>query len=126
MVELTLEQAIAKVMALADATEADLDFITDLLQASAGIGPAGEIVYRHWYTTARKLQVDLDKQALTAADGASFTNYTTPIRTYLDLQLGIDLSTPLIVPPGFTAIEALNQLCGCSDGKAWIMSAFTV
>lgn len=126
MAYLTLQQAIAKTTALADATEADLDFITDLLQASAGRDTLDAIVYRHWYVTARKLQVDLDKQALTAADGANFTGYTTPIRTYLDLQLGIDLSTPLAVPPGFTAIEALNQLCGCSDGKAWIMSAFTV
>lgn len=128
--QLTLAQAIAKVQILADApTDNDIEFISDLLELSAGIDQLGERVYRFYYVAARRLQTNLEIQALSAAEqGIKFTGQAVPIQTYLNLQLGIDLSTPLIVPPGFTAIEALNELCGCGSGGggAIAMSAFVV
>ncbi len=154
---LTLAQAIAKVQILADApSETDAEFISDLLQASAGINLAakaayeatalmpavvnplyteddlkdlqGGVTYRYYYVAARRLQTNLEIQAITKADGGvEFTGQIRPIETYLNLQLGIDLSTPLVVPPGFTAIEALKELCGCKGGgSALAMSAFVV
>ena len=155
--QLTLAQAIAKVQILADApTDQDVEFISDLLQASAGINLTAKavfeattltnavvnplyseddlvafragITYRYYYVAARRLQTNLEIQAITKAEqGVEFTGQAKPIETYLNLQLGIDLSTPLIVPPGFTAIEALNELCGCKGGTgALAMSAFVV
>lgn len=126
---LTLAQAIAKVQILADApTDNDTEFISDLLEYSVGINPIGAKVYRYYYAAARRLQTNLEIQALSKAEnGIQFTGQIRPIETYLNLQLGIDLSTPLIVPPGFTAIEALNQLCGCKGSSgALVMSAFVV
>jgi hypothetical protein len=154
---LTLVQAIAKVQVLADATEeTDVEFISDLLQASAGINLtakaafeatalmspvanqlysedelaafAAGTTYRTYYVAARRLQTNLEIQALSKAEqGVTFTGQIRPIETYLNLQLGIDLSTPLIVPPGFTTIEALNELCGCKGGgSALAMSAFVI
>jgi hypothetical protein len=127
---LTLAEAIAKVQVLADApTDQDIEFISDLLEVSAGINPAGELVYRFYYVAARRLQTNLEIQAITKAEGGvELTGQIRPIETYLNLQLGIDLSTPLIVPPGFTAIEAKNELCGCGSGGsgALLMSAFVV
>lgn len=126
---LTLVQAIAKVKVLADApTDQDSEFISDLLEYSAGINPIGAIVYRYYYVAARRLQTNLEIQALSKAEnGVEFTGQIRPIETYLNLQLGIDLSTPLIVPPGFTAIEALKQLCGCKGNSgALAMSVFVV
>jgi hypothetical protein len=127
---LTLAQAIAKVQILADApTDNDIEFISDLLQISAGLNIAkGEVVYRTYYVAARRLQTNLEIQLLSKAEqGIEFTGQIRPIETFLNLQLGIDLSTPLIVPPGFTAIEALAELCGCKGGgSALAMSAFVV
>lgn len=127
---LTLAQAIAKVQTLADApSDIDVEFITDLLELSAGIDPKGLLVYRFYYVAARRLQTNLEIQALSQAEqGVKFTGQVTPIQTLLNLQLGIDLSIPLIVPPGFTAVEALNELCGCGSGGggAIAMSAFVV
>jgi len=154
---LTLAQAIAKVQVLADAPEeTDVEFISDLLQVSAGINLtakaafeatslmssvanplysedelaafAAGITYRTYYVAARRLQTNLEIQALSKAEqGITFTGQAKPIETYLNLQLGLDLSTPLIVPPGFTAIEALNELCGCKGGGgALAMSAFVI
>jgi hypothetical protein len=129
MALLTLPQAIAKAQLLADALlEQDIEFISDLLELSAGIDPSGAIVYRYYYVAARRLQTNLEIQALSKAeDGVTFTGQAIPIETLLNLQLAIDLSIPLIVPQGFSASEALNQLCGCgTGGKATIMSAFVV
>lgn len=126
---LTLAQAIAKVQILADALdETDTEFISDLLEVSAGINGLGQVVYRYYYTAARRLQTNLEIQALSKAEnGIEFTGQIRPIETYLQLQLGVDLSTPLMVPPGFTAIEALSQLCGCEgNAKALAMSAFVI
>lgn len=126
---LTLAQAIAKAQVLADAPTAnDVEFLSDLMEVSAGIDPLGRTVYRYYYAAARRLQTNLEIQALSKADGGvEFTGQATPIETYLNLQLGIDLSTPLIVPPGFTAVEAINDLCGCKGGGGSLtMSAFVV
>ena len=126
---LTLAEAIAKVQTLADAqTPEDSEFVSDLLELSAGIDPDGVKVYRFYYVTARRLQTNLEIQALSSAEGGvKFTGQVRPIETYLQLQLGIDLSVPLTVPPGFTAVEALNDLCGCEGGDRTLnMSAFVV
>lgn len=126
---LTLAEAIAKVQTLADAqTPEDSEFVSDLLELSAGIDPDGVKVYRFYYVTARRLQTNLEIQALSSAEGGvKFTGQVRPIETYLQLQLGIDLSVPLTVGAGFTAVEALNDLCGCEGGGRTLnMSAFVV
>lgn len=125
---LSLEQAVAKAAVLADApTEQDVEFMTDLMLPSAGKTKDGVTVYRYYYVAARRLQTQLEMQAITEDSGTKLTGYALPIETLLNLQLAIDLSTPLIVPIGFSAQEALNQLCGCSGGSsATIMSVFVV
>lgn len=125
---LSLEQAVAKASILADApNEQDLEFIADLMLPSAGKTTEGVTVYRYYYVAARRLQTQLEMQAIKKDSGTELTGYVVPIETLLNLQLAIDLSTPLVVPLGFSAQEALNQLCGCGGGSsATIMSAFVI
>lgn len=124
---LSLEQAVAKAAVLADApTDIDIEFMTDLMIPSAGKTREGVTVYRFYYVAARRLQTNLEAQAITKDSGTELTGYITPITTLLNLQLAIDLSTPLIVPLGFSAQEAINQLCGCGSTGTPIMSVFTI
>lgn len=128
MANLTLEEAIAKAQMLADAPlEQDVEFLSDLLIASAGVTAGGLLVYRYYYAAAKRLQTNLEVHALSDAEnGVKFTGQAVPIEALLNLQLAIDLSIPLSVPAGFTAVEALKQLCGCGSGGAIAMSAFVV
>lgn len=131
VVALTLPQAIAKAAVLADApTAQDAEFMSDLMIASAGvIKDTTTVIYRYYYVAARRLQTNLEAQAITEDSGTKLTGYALPIQTLLNLQLAIDTGVPLDVPVGFSAAQALNELCGCGSGGsggAAIMSAFVI
>lgn len=100
------------------------------LPLTAGTSPVGsQMHFRPFYVAAQVLQQNPDEQAISEAKGVKFTNYVKVIESWLGFQKAYDLSNALIIPPGMTAQEALDRLCGCSDegfGGVNLMSAYVV
>ena len=79
----------------------------------------GITYYRPYYVAARHIQRNRLDQAIKSADGATFTNLETMVRSFLEEQLALDLANDWTVPDGFSAQNAINALCGCkSNGSA--------
>lgn len=89
------------------ATTADDDWLTELLQMSAGVA-GGVTHYRPYYCAAKLLEQKLASQTISEADGAKFTGLAKPIASLLGLQAAYDSSNGLTVPVGFEASPA-NQ-----------------
>jgi hypothetical protein len=95
-----LDEALARARERADASPSDNEYLTELLQASAGISKSDDRpVYRPFYVAAKFLEQARADQELTEASGAKFTGMAIPIKSLLDQQAAID--NGLIVPIGF-------------------------
>jgi hypothetical protein len=103
---LDLDEALdrAKERSQGQATTADDDYLTELLQMSAGIDAAEVVHYRPFLAAARLLEQKLAAQTLASADGAVFTGLSKPIESLLQLQAAYDSANALVVPAGFEAI----------------------
>lgn len=111
---------------ITDITDAvKLILIEQNLIDSAGILNAAPY-YRPYYVAARQLQRNRQDQSLKQADGATFTNLETMIRSLLEEQKAIDVSKGLEIPPGYSADEAIDQLCGCKDSDRNAINPMTM
>ncbi len=84
---------------------ADDDFLSNLLELSAGVSPAIGTVYRIYYVAAKYLQQLRSQHILSEGDGAKFTGLAVPIASLFDLQASEDAALGLIIPPGFESIS---------------------
>lgn len=75
----------------------------------------GVPVYRPYYVAARQIQRNRPDQALKQAEGATFTGLDVMIRSLLLEQKAIDLKMGLEIAAGYSADEAIRQMCGCDD-----------
>jgi hypothetical protein len=79
--------------------------VATLLTESAVIDSNGVTQYRPYYVVAKLLEQASVHQQLSSADGVVFTGMAVPIKSYLDLQLGMDLKNGWAIPAGFESIE---------------------
>lgn len=103
---LDLDEALdrAKERTQGQATTADDDWLTELLEMSAALDPDEVTHFRPYFAAAKLLEQKLSAQLVESADGATFTGLATPIASLLLLQAGYDSANGLAVPPGFEAV----------------------
>ena len=107
---LALTAALTRAKERASASDAADDFLTELLQMSAGT--AGEIVhYRPFICAARWLEQNRRDQTVAEGDGAKFTGQSKPIRSLYDTQLSYDRANNLTIPEGWEVPIELTSLC---------------
>lgn len=112
--------ALARAMELSQ--EADYDnraaFAGEINKMSAGSIGAITIyrpMYNAGYLIATSLEID-HLEAATGEVGAKFRDRQSQAQKLFEMQLAIDRSTPeIVIPPGFSAIEALARFCGCNS-----------
>ena len=83
---------------------ADDDFLTQILNLSAGKNSGGVTVFRIYFSAAKYLQQARSQHILSEGDGAKFTGLAVPIASLFDLQASEDSALGLVVPPGFESI----------------------
>lgn len=110
-----LEQCKTFVSQITDISDVvKLILIEQGLSDSAGL--LGDVpVYRPYYVAATQIQRNRSDQALKQAEGVTFTNLEVMIRSLLLEQRAIDLRLDLEIAPGYSADEAIRQMCGCGD-----------
>ena len=90
-------------------TDADDQFLTALLELSAGVDPDNITRYRIYYVAARWLQQPGSIHVLEQAErGVRFTGLAVPIASLLGLQASTDAALNLSVPEGFESEPDLN------------------
>lgn len=101
--------ALSRAKERADASDSDDEFLTLLLNASAGTEiTTGLTCYRPFYAAARFLLQSRRDQMATSADGMAFTGMIRPIVDLLQLQRALDEG--LEIPAGFSADELLSTV----------------
>lgn len=101
MAYLILQGALERARERANAPALADSYLTELLQMSAGMAPGEIIHYRPFICAARWLEQNRKDQTIRVADGATFTNQATPIRSLYELQLAYDLANSLTIPIGW-------------------------
>lgn len=101
---LTLESALNRAKERSGATSADDEFLTEILELSAGKDALGQTHYRPYYCGAKWLEQNLSAQTLIEDDGTKFTGLAKPIASLLNFQAAYDAAQGLTVPDGFEAI----------------------
>lgn len=127
-----LTQALAFVKELTSISDRDT-ILTQKLKISAGklkaeteiegdVLPAGTVIYRSYYVSAKALQQNRKDVSVKQADGVTFSNLVGMIDSLMDEQLAIDTSLDLEVPPGFVATTDLDGSMNTAGGSIPVMS----
>lgn len=101
---LDLDEALDRAKERSGATVVDDDYLTELLEMSAGIDPANQTHYRIFFVAAKWLEQNRPQQTLAVAEGVTFTGLAKPIASLLALQAAYDSANALVVPLGFEAV----------------------
>ena len=101
-----LAAALSRAKERSGATAANDEFLTEILNLSAGKDAAGATHYRPMYVAADFLEQNRALQALDEAKGVKFTRQATTIASLRKLQASIDAALGLTVPPGFEALPS--------------------
>ena len=101
---LTLEAALSRAKERSGATSADDEFLTELLELSAGTDALEQTHFRPYLCAARWLEQNLSAQTLIEDEGTKFTGLAKPIASLLSLQAAYDAAQELTIPDGFEAI----------------------
>ena len=99
-----LSAALARAKERSGATATDNDYLTEILNLSAGTDASNVTHYRPFFVAAKWLEQNRGQQALKKAkDGIEFTGLAKPIESLLALQASYDQAQGLTVPAGFEA-----------------------
>lgn len=100
-----LSAALTRAKERSGATEADDEYLAELLELSAGTAPDGVTHYRPFVCAARWIEQNASAQTLLEAEGVKFTGLAKPIESLLQMQAAYDQALQLTVPPGFEVVQ---------------------
>ena len=107
----TQPEALARVKERSGATDADDEYLNELLTLSAGVDADQVTHYRPFYCAAKWMEQNRPAQTLSEASGTKFTGLQKPIDSLLGLQRAYDQGQGLTVPDGFEAIPSDCDRC---------------
>ncbi|MBD0266153.1 MAG: hypothetical protein ICV85_12765 [Tolypothrix sp. T3-bin4] len=90
------------------------------LQESAASDAEQNTQYRPYWVIARLFEQSLKDQRISSADGAAFTGLQRPIVSYMDTQRALDLKYGWVVPTGFEALTAGEELPLRNATTTWV------
>ena len=111
MTYLVQPDALARAKERSGATDADDDYLNELLTLSAGVDADQATHYRPFYCAAKWIEQNRTEQTLSEASGTKFTGLQKPIDSLLALQRAYDQAQGLTVPDGFEAIPSDCDRC---------------
>lgn len=106
-------------------SDADEEFLVQLLLASAAKSADGLVTYyRIYYVAAKFLQQPAKLHQVSETDpGIKFTGMAVPIASLLDLQAAEDVANGWVVPLGYRVTEVRSQLI-FGSGSVQLKSRF--
>lgn len=108
---LVLATALARSKERSGAADTDDEFLTEVLEMSAGTDSLQVTHYRPFYTAAKWIEQNQPTHLLAKADGATFTGLMKPIDSLLQMQRAYDLANGLDIPDGFEAVPSDCDRC---------------
>ena len=105
-----LAASLARCKERSGATSTDDDYLTELLQLSAGKDASETTHYRPFLVAALWLQQNRSKQQISEAKGVKFTGLAGPIASLQKLQLAYDQANKLTIPEGFEAVTGSKPM----------------
>ena len=111
MTYLVQPDALARAKERSGATDADDDYLNELLTLSAGVDADQATHYRPFYCAAKWIEQNRTEQTLSEASGTKFTGLQKPIDSLLALQRAYDQAQGLTIPDGFEAIRSDCDRC---------------
>ena len=112
MTYLVQPDALARAKERSGATDADDEYLNELLTLSAGVDADQVTHYRPFYCAAKWIEQNRPAQTLSeAAGGTKFTGLQKPIDSLLALQRAYDQAQDLDVPDGFEALPSDCDRC---------------